>query len=127
MVDGRRRDRHLPRTRHPVPCGDGPAIRVAGLRAHLPPTPENKPSDSDETADQVADHVLATFLPNLERAPVPPSFVPPHGYEWCALTPMEFTEMEGWPDGVSEAESSRDTEARIALQRTILATWLLMG
>jgi hypothetical protein len=101
--------------------------RTAAARNLPEPTPENKPSDSDETADQVADHVLATFLPNLERAPVPPSFVPPHGYEWCALTPMEFTEMEGWPGGVSEAESSRDTEARIALQRTILATWLLMG
>jgi hypothetical protein len=28
---------------------------------------------------------------------------------------------------VSEAESSGDTDARIALQRTILTTWLLMG
>ncbi|ONI71127.1 hypothetical protein ALI144C_52335 [Actinosynnema sp. ALI-1.44] len=101
--------------------------RMAATRDLPEPTPENKPSDSEETANQVADHVLATFLSNLERAPVPPSFVPPHGYEWCALTPMEFTEMEGWPDGVSEAESSADTDARIALQRTILATWLLMG
>jgi hypothetical protein len=59
------------------------------------PTPENKPSESEEIADQVADHILATFLPNLERAPVPPSFIPTHGYEWCGLTPMAFTEMEG--------------------------------
>lgn len=101
--------------------------RTAAARDLPEPTPENKPSASEETADQVADHILATFLPNLERASVPPSFVPPHGYEWCALTPMEFTEMEGWPNGVSEAESSGATEARIALQRTILATWLLMG
>ncbi|ANZ42564.1 hypothetical protein BBK82_07690 [Lentzea guizhouensis] len=101
--------------------------RTAAARDLPEPTPENRPSESDETAEQVADHVLATFLPHLERAPVPPSFAPPHGYEWCALTPMEFTEMEGWPDGVSEDESSRDSEARIAMQRTILATWLLMG
>ncbi|MEV6712709.1 hypothetical protein AB0M48_11775 [Lentzea sp. NPDC051208] len=101
--------------------------RTAAARDLPEPTPENRPSESDETADQVADHVLATFLPHLERAPVPPSFAPPHGYEWCALTPMEFTEMEGWPDGVSEDESSRDSEARIAMQRTILTTWLLMG
>ena len=53
--------------------------RTAAARDLPEPTPENKSSDSDETADQVADHVLATFLPNLERAPVPPSFVPPHG------------------------------------------------
>lgn len=101
--------------------------RTAAARDLPEPSPDNKPSESEEVADQVADHVLATFLPNLERAPVPPSFVPPHGYEWCALTPMEFTEMEGWPDGVSDGESSVDTDARIALQRTILATWLLMG
>lgn len=101
--------------------------RTAAARDLPEPTPENKPSESDETAEQVAGHVLATFLPHLERAPVPLSFAPPHGYEWCALTPMEFTEMEGWPDGVSEDESSRDSEARIAMQRTILATWLLMG
>ncbi|WP_424187647.1 hypothetical protein ACOBQX_07575 [Actinokineospora sp. G85] len=101
--------------------------RTAAARDLPEPTPENKPSDSEEVAEQTVDHVLATFLPNLERAPVPPSFVPPNGYEWCALTPMEFTEMEGWPGGVSETESSGDTEARIALQRAILATWLLMG
>ena len=101
--------------------------RTAAARNLPEPTPENKPSDSEEIADQTADHILATFLSNLERAPVPPSFAPPHGYEWCALTPMEFTEMEGWPGGVSEGKSSGDTDARIALQRTILATWLLMG
>ena len=102
------------------------ARKAAAL--NLPePTPENKPSDSEEIADQVADHLLATFLPNLERAPVPPSFIPTHGYEWCGLTPMAFTEMEGWPGGVSDGESSHDADATIALQRTILATWLLMG
>ncbi|GAA3863595.1 hypothetical protein GCM10022243_32670 [Saccharothrix violaceirubra] len=92
--------------------------RTAAARNLPEPTPENKPSDSDETADRVADHVLATFLPNLERAPVPPSFVPPHGYEWCALTPMEFTEMEGWPDGVSHP--SRTTVGRAT---TTSPTW----
>jgi hypothetical protein len=101
--------------------------RTAATRDLPEPTPENRPSINPEVADQVADHVLATLLPNLERAPVPPSFIPPHGYEWCGLTPMEFTEMEGWPDSVSGAESSRDTDAGIALHRTILATWLLMG
>ncbi|WNV90197.1 hypothetical protein [Umezawaea sp. Da 62-37] len=101
--------------------------RSAAARNLPEPTPENKPSESEEIADQTADHVLATFLSNLERAQVPPSFAPPHGYEWCALTPMEFTEMEGWPGGVSEGKSSGHTDTRIALQRTILATWLLMG
>jgi hypothetical protein len=101
--------------------------RTAAARGLPEPTPENKPSTDEEAAEQAADHILATFLPNLERAPIPPSFAPPHGYEWCALTPMEFTEMEGWPGGVSETESSVDFDATIALQRTILATWLLMG
>jgi hypothetical protein len=92
------------------------------------PSPESKPSDDEETAGQAADHILATFLSNLKRAPVPPSSAPPHGCERCALTPMEFTEMEGWPGRVSEGgESSVDTDARTALQRNVLATWLLMG
>lgn len=101
--------------------------RTAAARNLPEPTPDNRPSDSDEAADQVADRVLTTFLPSLERAPVPPSFIPPHGYEWCALTPMEFTEMAGWPGGVSGGEPNGDTDTTIALQRTILATWLLMG
>jgi hypothetical protein len=74
--------------------------RAAAARGLPEPTPTNKPTTDDETAEQAADHILAMFLPNLERAPVPPSFAPPHGYDWCALTPMEFTEMEGWPGGV---------------------------
>lgn len=91
------------------------------------PTPENKPPGKGEAADEFVDRVLCQFLHSLERAPMPPSFTPPHGYEWCSLTPMEFTEMEGWPGGVSDAESAADRDARSALQRTILATWLLMG
>lgn len=35
--------------------------------------------------------------------------------------------MEGWPGGVFDAESSVDTDAKIALRRNTLATWLLMG
>lgn len=101
--------------------------RAAAARALPEPTPANKPSTDDETADQAAEHILATLLPNLERAPIPPSYIPPHGYEWCGLTPMEFTEMRGWPGGLSNTDSPVDTEHRVALQRTILATWLLMG
>ena len=38
---------------------------------------------------------------------------------------MEFTDIEGWPDGVSEAGPVANTDATTALQRTILATWPL--
>lgn len=101
--------------------------RTAATHQAPQPTLENRPSTSPEAADQAADHILATLLPNLERAPVPPSFIPAHGYEWCGLTPMEFTDMQGWPGGVSDGASSGDIDASIALERTILATWLLMG
>jgi hypothetical protein len=88
--------------------------RTAAARDLPEPSPENKPSDDEETAGQVAGHILATFLPNLERAPIPPSFAPPHGYEWCALTPMEFTEMDGWPGGVSFMFDRRPLDERTA-------------
>ncbi|MFD8497297.1 hypothetical protein [Amycolatopsis sp. NPDC059657] len=101
--------------------------RDAVTRKLPDPTPENKPADVSEAADEIVDRVLSQFLDSLERAPIPPSFTPPHGYEWCSLTPMEFTEMEGWPGPVSGSTPSPHEDAGIALQRTILATWLLMG
>ncbi|GGN23782.1 hypothetical protein GCM10011609_76800 [Lentzea pudingi] len=101
--------------------------RAAAARNLPTPSPDNKSATSEEAADLWGAHLLTTWLPNLERAQIPPSFCPPHGFEWCALTPMEFMEMEGWPDGVSDNQSSVAAESKIALQRTIVATWLLMG
>jgi hypothetical protein len=84
------------------------------------PTPET-------TAEEAADILLAGLLPKLRRAPIPPSVRPTHGYHWRGLTPMEFTDMEGWPTGVDDDKSALDGDTRAALERTILATWLLMG
>ncbi|MFC3450799.1 hypothetical protein [Amycolatopsis speibonae] len=129
-----------------VPDPEPPAVRVGRTLARLPrdhalsrmrkaaalnlpvPAPGNKPSSHDDAVDLGAKHILATFLRNAERAPIPPSFSPPHGYEWRGLTPMTFTDMKGWPSALTEGTSAADIDdAQIALQRTILATWLLMG
>jgi hypothetical protein len=85
--------------------------------------PERNPPTTDEAADSFA----AGLLPNLRRASIPPSFSPAHGYEWRGLTPMEFTEMQGWPGYVASNGEGMDADAKIAQQRTILATWLMMG
>jgi hypothetical protein len=74
----------------------------------------------------------------LRRAPLPPSWHPIHGYFWCGLTPMRFTDMHGWPADITPdtftdtepdaaAGAAARAETKIALERTILATWLLMG
>lgn len=91
---------------------------------------EQPPLDPDSdppTTDQAADFFAAGLLPNLRRAPIPPSFLPAHGYSWRGLTPMEFTDMQGWPGYVPSNSEGMDADAKIALERTILATWLLMG
>jgi hypothetical protein len=81
----------------------------------------------ETSADEAADWFLAGLLPNLQRAPIPPSVSPTHGYHWRGLTPMEFTDMQGWPTGVPHSKATLDAETTEALERTILATWLLMG
>ncbi len=63
-------------------------MRKAAALNLPPPTQDNKPATHKDAVDQGAEHILATFLRNTERAPIPPSFTPPHGYEWCGLTPM---------------------------------------
>lgn len=73
--------------------------------------------------DQLA--TAPVFADKLARAPIPADPVPPHGYWWNCMTPMQYTDMTGWPDPVGTNGESR--EATIALQRTVLATWLLMG
>jgi hypothetical protein len=73
------------------------------------------------------DYYLAGLLPNLQRAQIPPSYAPTHGYDWRGLTPMEFTDMDGWPVHLFPDGTPADTDARDTLERTILATWLLMG
>jgi hypothetical protein len=40
---------------------------------------------------------------------------------------MEFTDMQGWPGYVPSNGEGMDADAKITLERTILATWLLMG
>ncbi|MFD5089881.1 hypothetical protein ACFWMR_04730 [Amycolatopsis thailandensis] len=128
-----------------VPDPEPPAVEVGRGLARLPrdyalsqmrkaaamnlplPASDNKPASHDDAVDQGAKHILATFLRNAERAPIPPSFAPPHGYEWCGLTPMLFTDMKGWPSSLTEGTSAVDIDAQIALQRTILTTWLLLG
>jgi hypothetical protein len=40
---------------------------------------------------------------------------------------MEFTDMRGWPGYVPSYGGGMDADAKVALERTILATWLLMG
>jgi hypothetical protein len=79
------------------------------------------------TAEQVTDHYLVQLLPNLLRGPIPPSFNPTHGYDWCALTLMEFTDIDGWPTWTTDPGPSVNPDVKIALERTIVATWLLMG
>jgi hypothetical protein len=86
------------------------------------PTPDTPP-----TSKEGLDYVLAGLLPNLRRAPIPPSFTGPCGYDWRGLTPMEYTDMNGWPGDISDGTATDDPDAGIALERTILATWLLMG
>ncbi|SEB46578.1 hypothetical protein SAMN04489727_1971 [Amycolatopsis tolypomycina] len=85
------------------------------------------PERNPPTTAQAADSFAAGLLPNLRRAPIPPSFSPAHGYEWRGLTPMEFTEMQGWPGYVASNGEGMDADAKIAQQRAILATWLMMG
>lgn len=100
--------------------------KAAALNLPLPAL-DNKPSSHDDAVDQAAKHLLATFMSNTERAPIPPSFSPSHGYQWCGLTPMTFTDMKGWPGALTEGTSAATIDAQLALQRTILTTWLLMG
>ncbi|WP_410658338.1 hypothetical protein [Amycolatopsis sp. lyj-112] len=100
--------------------------KAAALNLPLPAL-DNKPSSHDDAVDQAAKHLLATFMSNTERAPIPPSFSPPHGYQWCGITPMTFTDMKGWPSALTEGTSAATIDAQLALQRTILTTWLLMG
>jgi hypothetical protein len=105
-----------------VPHEELLARAVRAARQH-PITTDDPPPDPD----QAADWILAGLLPNLQRAAIPPTFTPTHGYYWCGLTPMEFTDMHGWPVGVPDGRASMDLETQTALERTILATWLLMG
>jgi hypothetical protein len=86
------------------------------------PTADNPP-----TTETAADWFLAALAPNLQRTRIPPSFAPPHGHHWHGLTPMQFTDMHGWPTGTPHSNASLDPDTQIALERTILATWLLMG
>lgn len=61
---------------------------------------------------------------------MPPSLTPVHGYDGLGLTPMEFTDMQGWPTPVRSDSRDRESLAvdiKIDVDRTILATWLLMG
>lgn len=76
--------------------------------------------------DQALAHPI--FRDRLARAPIPLELIPQHGYWWCGLTPMSYTDMTGWPDALGPSEETafgRDT--KILLERTILASWLLMG
>lgn len=99
--------------------------RAAHAAARL--MPDATPGDPP-TVGQATDRVLAGLLPNLRRAPIPPSVSPPHGWDWRGLTPMEFTGINGWPTGVHTGEDYHDSvESTVALERAILATWLLMG
>jgi hypothetical protein len=112
LIGGMSHEEAIERARH------GNALSIDDLTA----------PDDPAVLRNAVDHFLSGLLPNLQRAPVPPSVSPVHGYEWCGLTPMEFTNMQGWPDGVArDGENGEDSESRIALQRTVLATWLLMG
>lgn len=95
------------------------AVRGASLD---PLDPDRDPPTTHEGAD----YFLSGILPNLRRAPIPPSFSTTHGYEWLGIRGMEFTDMHGWPSDVS-ASDGFPAERRAALERTILATWLLMG
>jgi hypothetical protein len=102
------------------------AIR-RGERAVTRPEPH---PDVPLTTEEGFDFLLSRLLPNLRRAPAPPSFAPPHGYDWSGLTPMEYTDMHGWPGDITtglDGNGLRLAEASLSLDRTILATWLLMG
>ncbi len=89
--------------------------------------PPLDPDAAPPTTDHAADDFAAGLLPNLRRAPIPPSFLPAHGYDWRGLTPMEFTDMQGWPGYLPSNGEGMDADAKTTLERTILATWLLMG
>lgn len=89
--------------------------------------PPLEPDAGAPTTEQAGDLFAAGLLPNLRRAPIPPSFLPAHGYYWRGVTPMEFTDMQGWPGYLPSNGEGMDADAKIALERTILATWLLMG
>ncbi|HYS38753.1 MAG TPA: hypothetical protein VEO01_24290 [Pseudonocardiaceae bacterium] len=106
---------------------------MQGQRDNLTPSPDTPPTD-----EQAVRYMLSGWVNCLRRAPLPPSWHPTHGYFWCGLTPMTFTDMQGWPDDITPATRTADAdpdaaaatargEAKIALERTILATWLLMG
>lgn len=99
--------------------------RAARAAAHLPP--KDPTVDDPPSTEEAADYFLSGLLPNLQRAPIPPSFSPAHGYDWRGLTPMQFTDMQGWPSDVPDGRVSLDAGTTVALERTILATWLLMG
>jgi hypothetical protein len=90
-----------------------------------PPTAAEPP-----TTEEAIDWFLGGLVDNLRRASIPPSFTPVHGYDWLGLTPMEFTDMHGWPTRVRSGNRDRDSltaATKVDVDRTILATWLLMG
>jgi hypothetical protein len=89
--------------------------------------PPLDPERDSPTTDQAADYFIADLLPNLRRAPIPPSFIPAHGYDWRGMTPMEFTDMQGWPSDVPTDGAPMTADTKITLDRAVLATWLLMG
>ncbi|CRK57621.1 hypothetical protein [Alloactinosynnema sp. L-07] len=89
--------------------------------------PEPDPDHDSPTTYEGVDFYLAGLLPNLRRAPIPPSFSPPHGYDWRGVTPMAFTDMQGWPGYTPSNGEGMNADAKATLERTIIATWLLMG
>jgi hypothetical protein len=123
----------------PTPAWTSGAGRIGRVLAELPheevlarairgsQQPPLDPERDRPTTDEGADLYLSGLLPNLRRAPIPPSFSPAHGYDWRGLTPMEFTDMQGWPGYVPSNGEGMDADAKTTLERTILATWLLMG
>lgn len=96
-----------------APVKDDWAVTAGGKHRPLPPAPE-----LDETLRSI-------FEPKLKHAAMPPSFNPTHGYHWLGLTPMPYSAMDGWPERVSTGNSN--PQAEVMLERTIVATWLLMG
>ena len=89
--------------------------------------PPLDPDADPPTTEQAVDDFAAGLLPNLRRAPIPPSFLPAHGYDWRGVTPMEFTDIQGWPGYLPSNGEGMAADVKTALERTILATWLLMG
>ena len=125
----------------PTPTWTSGAARIGRRLAQLPheqvlarairgaqqPPPDPDADADPPTTEQAADSFAAGLLPNLRRAPIPPSFLPAPGYNWLGLTPMEFTDIQGWPGDLPSNGEGMDAVAKIALERTVVATWLLMG